>query len=85
MPNASAYSSGSTPTYSQIEYQMSQARSMLILGRIYTPSTTTINTDDLKFFAAFGRPATNGLQQMAAVKDATGLWTAGLIFETQPP
>ena len=84
MPNASAYSSATIPTYSQVEYQMSQSRSMLILGRIYTPGTTTINTDDLKFFAAFGRPATNGLQQMQAVRDGP-YWVAGLVFETQPP
>jgi len=84
MPNATAYSGASVPTYSQVEYALSQSRSALIIGRIYTPGTTTINEDDVKFSTAFGRPATNGLQQLAAVKDGP-FWTAGLVFETQPP
>jgi len=84
MPNATAYSSSAVPTYSQVEYSLSQSKSALILGRIYKPGTTTPAPDDLKFFMAFGRPATNGLQQMQAVKDGP-YWVAGLVFETQPP
>jgi hypothetical protein len=84
MPNASAYSGSAVPTYSRVEFAMSQARSMLIIGRIFTPGTTVLNADDIKFYTAFGRPATNGLQQMQRNKDGE-FWSAGLVFETQPP
>jgi hypothetical protein len=82
MSNSAAYSGSTVPTYSQVEFALSQAKAALIIGRIYTPGTTTIDQASINYSTAFGRPATDGLRELQAHKDGP-LWTAGLVFETQ--
>jgi hypothetical protein len=83
MSEASAYSSATIPTYAQIEYALSQTKASLIIGRIYTRGTTTVDQASVNYSSAFGRPATDGLRELQAHKDGH-YWLAGLTFETQP-
>jgi hypothetical protein len=82
MNNTKAYDSSSIPSFASVRYAISQAQCALVLPRIYTPGTNTINAIDLAQLTCFGKPDSVG--PLAGVKDGP-LWTATMTFGEAPP
>ncbi len=82
MSNTKAYNSASVPSFDSVRYSLAAGNCALVLPRIYTPGTTTINTVDLNQLACFGKPDQVG--QISAVKEGP-LWTATMLFGEAPP